>query len=161
MANNQQTFYGNITADPELRYTQSGVPVVSFTVAQSVGRFDRDKGEYVEQGTVFLRVSAWRGLAENIAASFHKGQRVIVTGVLKQSSYEDKDGNRRTSIELDADDAAPSLLYGKADFVKVARDRPGHAQGQAGPAATVKPEAATSPAAAVAPAPDDDDDDYL
>ncbi|WP_028245466.1 single-stranded DNA-binding protein [Pseudoclavibacter soli] len=160
MANNVQTFYGNITADPELRYTGNGTAVTSFTIAQSVGFYDREKGEYVEKNTAFLRVSAWRGLAENVAQSLHKGQRVTVVGVLEQTSYEDKEGNKRTSFEVTADDVSVSLLYGKAEFVKIGRtnrsepneDAPKQASKQAS-----KPAPASSKPAA--PAADDDDDD--
>ena len=167
MANNVQTFYGNVTADPELRYTQNGTPVVSFTIAQQNGHFDRQKGEYVDEQATFLRVSAWRGLAENIAASLHKGQRAIVIGVLKQNDYEDREGNKRTGFEVTADDVSASLLYGKSEFTKVNRSQ---SQGNGGQAA--QPNQATQPAqssqpaqntqassAPAAPAADDDDDD--
>ncbi|KAB1661604.1 single-stranded DNA-binding protein [Pseudoclavibacter sp. CFCC 13796] len=168
MANNVQTFYGNVTADPELRYTQGGTPVVSFSIAQQNGHFDRSKGEYVDEQATFLRVTAWRGLAENIAASLHKGQRAVVIGVLKQNDYEDREGNKRTGFEITADDVAASLLYGKSEFSKVNRGQ-GQANGgqqaqqsqpDAGQTASQSQNSQPSSSPAAPAADDDDDDDF-
>lgn len=115
------TVVGNLTADPELRYTNSGVPVASFTVASTPRTFDRQSGEWRDGDALFLRCSAWRQLGENIAESLEKGARVVVQGRLKQNSYQDRDGNNRTSIELDVDEIGPSLRYATAKPVKVQR----------------------------------------
>lgn len=94
------TVTGNITADPELRYTQGGDAVVSFTVASTERQFDRQSNEWKDGNKLFLRCSAWRDFAENIAGELRKGMPVIVRGNLVQRSYQDRDGNNRTSFEL-------------------------------------------------------------
>lgn len=105
---------GNLTADPELRFTGSGVPVVNFTIASTPRVFDKSANEWKDGEAVFLRASCWREFAENVAGSLTKGMRVIAQGKLKQRSYQDKDGNNRTSIELDVDEIGPSLRYATA-----------------------------------------------
>ena len=94
------TVVGNLTADPELRFTNSGIPVASFTVASTPRTFDRQSGEWKDGEALFLRCSIWRDAAENVAESLTKGTRVIVQGRLQQRSYTDREGNNRTSIEL-------------------------------------------------------------
>jgi len=105
------TVVGNLTADPELRYTASGAPVADFTVAATPRAFDRATGEWKDADPLFLRCSIWRQPAENLANSLSKGARVVVEGVLRQRSFETKDGEKRTVIELDADEVGASLRY--------------------------------------------------
>lgn len=116
------TVVGNLTADADLRYTQNGLPVANFTIASTPRTFDRQKNEWIDGEALFLRASVWRDFAENVAASLTKGSRVIATGRLKQRSYEDKEGNKRTSIELEVDEIGPSLRYATALVQKVQRD---------------------------------------
>lgn len=114
------TVVGNLTADPELRFTASGHAVASFTVASTPRTFDRQSNEWKDGETLFLRCSVWRQYAENVAESLTKGTRVIVVGRLRQRSYE-KDGQTRTSYELDVDDIGPALRTAKAKIERVQR----------------------------------------
>jgi single-strand DNA-binding protein len=112
------TVVGNLTADPELRFTRSGgTAVANFTVASTPRTLDRQSGEWKDGDALFLRCTAWRGVAENTAESLSKGDRVIVTGSLRQRSYE-KDGEKRTVFELDVDEIGPSLRYASAKLTK-------------------------------------------
>ncbi|MBO0820689.1 MAG: single-stranded DNA-binding protein [Nocardiopsaceae bacterium] len=120
------TVAGNLTADPDPRYTQAGVAVTAFTVAASRRTYDQDTGQWKDGETLFLRCSAWRHLAEHIAESLFKGQRVIVTGRLRQREYETTEGERRTVYEVDAEDVGPSLRWATAKVAKATRDRPPH-----------------------------------
>ena len=115
------TVVGNLTADPELRFTNSGVPVASFTVASTPRTFDRQSGEWKDGEALFLRCSIWRDAAENVAESLTKGTRVIVQGRLQQRSYTDREGNNRTSIELQVDEIGPSLRYATAKPTRTQR----------------------------------------
>lgn len=115
------TVIGNLTADPELRFTQSGAAVASFTVASTPRTFDRQANEWKDGEALFLRCSVWRDAAENVAESLAKGTRVIVQGRLQQRSYTDRDGNQRTSIDLQVDEIGPSLRYATASPNKVQR----------------------------------------
>jgi single-strand DNA-binding protein len=115
------TVVGNLTADPELRFTQSGVAVASFTIASTPRSFDRQSGEWKDGEALFLRCSIWRDAAENVAESLEKGTRVVAQGRLKQRSFTDREGNNRTSIELDVDEIGPSLRYATAKATKVQR----------------------------------------
>ena len=108
------TVVGNLTADPELRFTASGAPVADFTVAATPRTFDRATGEWKDGDPLFLRCSLWRQPAENAATSLTKGARVIVEGVLRQRSFETKDGEKRTVVELDVDEIGASLRYATA-----------------------------------------------
>ena len=126
------TVIGNLTADPELRFTQSGLAVASFTVASTPRTFDRQSGEWKDGEALFLRCSIWRDAAENVAESLEKGSRVVVQGRLKQRSYTDREGNNRTSIELDVDEIGPSLRYATAKPTKVQRGGGGGFGGQRG-----------------------------
>lgn len=119
------TVIGNLTADPELRFTQSGVAVASFTIASTPRTFDRQRNEWVDGEALFLRCSIWRDAAENVAESLEKGSRVIAQGRLKQRSFTDREGNNRTSIELDVDEIGPSLRYAVAKPSKVDRRQGG------------------------------------
>ena len=115
------TVVGNLTADPELRFTPNGAAVANFTIASTPRTFDRQTNEWKDGETLFLRASIWREAAENVAETLTKGMRVIAQGRLKQRSYE-KDGEKRTSYELDVDEIGPSLKYATA---KVARSQRG------------------------------------
>jgi single-strand DNA-binding protein len=124
------TVVGNLTADPELRFTASGIPVAGFTVASTPRVFDRERGEFHDGEPLFLRCSLWRQTAENVAQSLTKGMRVIVTGRLKQRTFDDKEGQRRTVVEIDAEEIAASLMYATAAVTKTFRNA---AAPQAGP----------------------------
>lgn len=122
------TLIGNLTADPELRFTPSGAAVANFTVASTPRQFDKQSNEWKDGETLFLRCAAWKEAAENVAESLTKGARVIVQGRLKARSYETKDGDRRTTQELDVDEIGPSL---KSATAKVTRGpRTGGTQSQ-------------------------------
>lgn len=112
------TVVGNLTADPELRYTQNGLPVANFTIASTPRTFDRQAGEWKDGEALFLRASVWREFAEHVAGSLTKGMRVIAQGRLRQRSYQDRDGNNRTAIELDVDEIGPSLRYATAQVTR-------------------------------------------
>lgn len=133
MANDTiMTIVGNLTADPELRFTNSGIPVASFTVASTPRTFDKQSGEWKDGEALFMRCSAWRDLAENVAESLTKGARVIVQGRLQQRSYTDKEGNQRTALDLQVDEVGPSLRYATAKPNRVQRGGFGGGQQQGG-----------------------------
>ena len=115
------TVVGNLTADPELRYTQNGLPVANFTIASTPRNFDRQANEWKDGEALFLRASVWREFAEHVAGSLTKGSRVIATGRLRQRSYQDREGNNRTSIELEVDEIGPSLRYATTQVTRAAR----------------------------------------
>ncbi|MGH8879522.1 MAG: single-stranded DNA-binding protein [Stackebrandtia sp.] len=112
---------GNLTADPDLRFTQNGVAVVKFSVAQTPRRYDKTTESYTDGDTLFMRCTAWRQAAENIAESLSKGTRVVVTGRLQQNSWETSDGNTRTSIDLEVDEVGPSLRWATAKVNRLER----------------------------------------
>ena len=112
------TVVGNLTADPELRYTQNGLAVANFTIASTPRTFDRAANEWKDGEALFLRASCWRDFAEHVAGSLTKGSRVIAQGRLKQRSYQDREGNNRPSIELDVDEIGPSLRYATAQVTR-------------------------------------------
>lgn len=125
MANETQvTVVGRLTADPELRYTQSGLPVASATVASNARTFDKNSGEWKDGEPLFLRFSIWREYAEQVAASLHKGDHIIVVGSLEQRSYETKEGEKRTSYELRVDQIGPALQFARCTVHRVMRDTP-------------------------------------
>lgn len=148
------TVVGNLTADPELRYTQSGIPVANFTIASTARTFDRQKNEWVDGDALFLRASVWREFAEHIAGSLTKGTRVIAQGNLRQRNYETREGERRSSIELDVQEIGPSLRYATAQVTRSAprgQGAPRTAQGgantgQAGDWPIASPQAAQAAA---------------
>ena len=120
------TVTGNLTADPDLRYTQTGVPVAAFTVAASRRVYDQASGQWKDGDTLFLRCSAWRQLAEHAAESLTTGTRVIVTGRLRQREYETSEGDKRTVYEVDTDDVGPSLKWATAKIARTAREKAPH-----------------------------------
>src|SRR6476619_2148189 len=115
------TVVGNLTADPELRFTASGAAVANFTVASTPRTFDRASGEWKDGEALFLRCNIWRQPAENVAESLVRGSRVIVAGRLKQRSVETKEGEKRTVIELEVDEIGPSLRYSTAKVNRAQR----------------------------------------
>ncbi len=116
------TVIGNLTGDPELRFTPSGAAVANFTVASTPRTFDRQSNEFKDGETLFLRCSVWREVAENVAESLHRGTRVIVSGRLKSRSWDDKEtGQKRTVIEMEVDEVGPSLRYATTKVTKTQR----------------------------------------
>lgn len=157
------TVIGNITGDPELRFTPSGAAVANFTVASTPRQFDRQSNEWKDGETLFMRCSVWRDAAENVAESLQRGTRVIVSGRLKSRSYETKEGEKRTVVEMEVDEVGPSLRYATAKVNRTQRGTGGGAGfggsgsggGQAGGGQGGPQEDpwATGPAAAPASAP--------
>jgi len=115
------TVVGNLTADPELRFTPSGAAVANFTVASTPRQFDRQSNEWKDGDTLFMRCSIWREAAENVAESLTKGTRVIVQGRLVQRSYETREGEKRTVVELQVDEIGASLRYATAKVTRSQR----------------------------------------
>ncbi|BDT89925.1 single-stranded DNA-binding protein [Nocardia cyriacigeorgica] len=115
------TVIGNLTADPELRFTPAGAAVANFTVASTPRVFDRNTNEWKDGEALFLRCNIWREAAENVAESLTRGSRVIVSGRLKQRSYETREGEKRTVVELEVDEVGPSLRYATAKVNKTTR----------------------------------------
>jgi single-strand DNA-binding protein len=115
------TVIGNLTADPELRFTPAGAAVANFTVASTPRVFDRNSNEWKDGEALFLRCNIWREAAENVAESLTRGSRVIVSGRLKQRSYETREGEKRTVVELEVDEVGPSLRYATAKVAKANR----------------------------------------
>ena len=113
------TLIGNLTADPELRFTPSGAPVANFTVASTPRTFDRQTGEWKDGDAMFINCSVWRQAAENAAETLTKGMRVIVQGRLRSRSYETREGERRTVFEIEVDEIGPSLRYASAKVQRV------------------------------------------
>lgn len=116
------TVVGNVTAEPELRFTPSGAAVASFTVASTPRTFNKNSNQWEDGDPLFLRCSIWRQYAENVAESVTKGMRVVVTGRLKQRTFETQQGEKRTVVELDADEVGPSLRYATATVNRVSRE---------------------------------------
>jgi single-strand DNA-binding protein len=119
------TVIGNLTADPELRFTPSGAAVANFTVASTPRTFDRQTNEWKDGEALFLNCSVWRQAAENAAESLVRGMRVIVSGRLKARSYETREGEKRTVFEIDVDEVGPSLRYATAKVSKTSRSGSG------------------------------------
>lgn len=115
------TVVGNLTGDPELRFTASGVAVASFTIASTPRSFDRQSNEWKDGDALFMRCSLWREAAENVAESLTKGMRVIAQGRLVQRSYETREGEKRTVVELQVEEIGPSLRYSSAKVTRNAR----------------------------------------
>jgi single-strand DNA-binding protein len=133
MADNSVTLVGNITREPELRFTGGGKGVASFGLA--VNRRYQVNGEWQEKVS-FFNIVAWDSLGENAAASLHKGNRIIVSGRLEQRDYETREGEKRTVVEIIADEIGPSLRWARAEIERIARDSTGGSGGGAsGPSA--------------------------
>ena len=112
------TLVGNLTADPELRFTPSGAPVANFTVASTPRTFDRQSGEWKDGDAMFLNCAVWRQAAENVAESLTKGMRVIVQGRLRSRSYETREGEKRTVFEVEVEEIGPALKYATAKVTR-------------------------------------------
>ncbi|MEV6443268.1 single-stranded DNA-binding protein [Amycolatopsis sp. NPDC051716] len=115
------TVVGNLTSDPDLRFTPAGSAVANFTVASTPRLFDRESGAWRDGDALFLRCSLWREYAENVAESLVRGARVVVHGRLRQRSYETKEGEKRTVVELEVEEIGPALRYATAKVTKVSR----------------------------------------
>jgi single-strand DNA-binding protein len=138
------TVIGNLTADPELRFTPSGAAVANFTVASTPRMFDRQTNEWKDGEALFLRCSIWREAAENVAESLTRGSRVIVSGRLKQRSFETREGEKRTVVELEVDEIGPSLKYATAKVNKASRSGGGGGGFGGGGGASRQPAAQSS-----------------
>ncbi|MFJ4284033.1 single-stranded DNA-binding protein [Paenarthrobacter nicotinovorans] len=123
------TVIGNLTNDPELRWTNSGSAVANFTIASTPRTFDRQANEWKDGETLFLKASVWRETAENVAETLKKGMRVIVEGRLKSRSYETKEGEKRTVIELEVDEVGVSLRSATAKVTRTQRNGGGQGAG--------------------------------
>lgn len=126
------TVVGNLTADPELRFTPSGAPVANFTIASTPRTFDRQSNEWRDGDTLFLNCSIWRQAAEHVAESLQKGMRVVAQGRLKARSYETREGEKRTVMELDVDEIGPSLRYATAKVTRSTGGGGGYSGGGGG-----------------------------
>jgi len=126
------TVVGNLTADPELRFTPSGAAVANFTVASTPRTFDRQSGEWRDGDALFMRCNVWRQAAENVAETLTRGMRVMVAGRLRQRSFETREGEKRTVVELEVDEVGPSLKYATAKVNKVSRGSAGSGGGFGG-----------------------------
>jgi single-strand DNA-binding protein len=123
------TVVGNLTDDPDLRFTPNGAAVANFTVASTPRTFDRQTNEWKDGEAMFLRCSIWRQAAENVAETLQRGARVIVQGRLRQRSYETREGEKRTTFELEVDEIGPSLRYATAKVTKTTRQGGGFGAG--------------------------------
>ena len=126
------TVIGNLTSDPELRFTPSGAAVANFTIASTPRTLDRQTQEWKDGEALFLRCNCWRQMAEHVAGSLTRGSRVMAQGRLKQRSFETKEGEKRTVIEMEVDEIGPSLRYATATVSKVARSGDGAGGGSSG-----------------------------
>jgi single-strand DNA-binding protein len=142
------TVVGNLTADPELRFTPSGAAVANFTVASTPRIFDRQSSEWKDGEALFLRCNIWREAAENVAESLTRGSRVIVTGRLKQRSFETREGEKRTVFEVEVDEIGPSLRYATAKVNKASRSGGGGGGFGSGSRQAQAPAPASAPAEA-------------
>jgi single-strand DNA-binding protein len=139
------TVVGNLTGDPELRFTPSGAAVCSFTIASTPRTFDRQANEWKDGDTLFLRCSIWREAAENVAESLVKGTRVVAQGRLVQRSYETREGEKRTVVELQVDEVGPSLRYASAKVTRAPRSSGGGGFSGGGTAPAADPWATSAP----------------
>jgi single-strand DNA-binding protein len=146
------TIVGNAVADPELRYTQSGAAVVSFTVASTPRKFDKASGQWEDGQSLYMRCTAWRQHAENIAESVKRGQRLIVQGRLEQRSYDTKEGEKRTVIELQVEEVGAAMRYSIVNSRKAEREG-GNSGSQYSQAAPAEDPWGSEPAKAAADAP--------
>ncbi len=119
------TVVGNLTDDPELRFTPSGAAVANFTVASTPRTLNKQTNEWEDGEAMFLRCSIWRQAAENVAESLQKGARVLIQGRMRARSWEDREGNKRTNFEIDVDEIGPSLRFATAKVVRAGRSSGG------------------------------------
>jgi single-strand DNA-binding protein len=135
------TVVGNLVADPEIKFTASGAAVGSFTIASTPRSFDKQTNQWIDGETLFMRCTVWRQQAESLAESLRKGDRVIATGKLQQRSFETREGEKRTVVEMTVDEVGPSLQWATAKVEKVSRSGPQ----QSRPAAQKRPQPADDP----------------
>jgi single-strand DNA-binding protein len=136
------TVVGNLVDDPELRFTPSGAAVANFRIASTPRTFDRQTNEWKDGDALFLSCSVWRQAAENVAESLQRGMRVVVQGRLKQRSYETREGEKRTVVELEVDEVGPSLAFATAKVTRASRSGGGGGySGGGGQAAQSRPAA--------------------
>ena len=128
------TIVGNLVDDPELRFTAAGIAVGNFTVASTERVYDKTAGQWKDGPALFLRCTVWRQMAENVGDSLTKGTRVVVSGVLRQRSFETKDGQKRSVIEMEAEEVGPSLRFATAKVVKPGRSEAAAVDGWTAPA---------------------------
>jgi single-strand DNA-binding protein len=147
MPDNTVTLVGNITRDPELRFTNTGQPTASFGLAVNRRWQNRQTQEW-EEATSFFTVVCWREMAENVSESLTRGARVVVTGRLDQRSWETPDGDRRSKVEITADEVGPSLRWATAQVTKNERRGPAGGGGGGGPRQAAPPRNEEPPAAA-------------
>lgn len=121
MSENSVTLVGNLTDDPELRFTPQGAAVAGFRIAVSKRVRDPQTNEWKDGDTSFFRINVWRGLAENVAETLTKGMRVVVTGTLRMRSWETQEGEKRSVVEIEAADVGPSLKFATAKVEKTSR----------------------------------------
>ena len=141
------TVVGNLVEDPELRFTPSGAAVAAFRIASTPSRFNKDTSKWEDGDSLFLRCSVWRQAAENVAESLQRGMRVVVQGRLKQREWETKEGEKRTSYEIDVDEVGPSLKFATAKVVKTQRGSGGGGGFGGGQQADNDPWASAAPVA--------------
>lgn len=153
-SDNTVTLVGNITDDPELRFTPSGAAVANFTVAVN-RRYKNNEGQWEDKLDGFFRCNCWRDMAENVAQSFRKGTRVVVVGRLQQRSWDDPDGNRRSVFEVQVDEVGPSLRWASATIEKSQRSS-GSSGGDWASAPASAPSSASQPAPVSSGAPGDE-----
>jgi len=123
MANDTEiTIVGNLTADPELRFTQNGFAIANCSVASTPRTFDKQSGQWRDGEALFLRCNIWRDQGENVAQSLRRGMRVIVVGKLKMRSFQTRENEKRTVVEIDVEDMGPSLKYATATVVKITKN---------------------------------------
>ena len=147
------TVVGNLTSDPELRFTPSGAPVANFTVASTPRQYDKQSGEWKDGETLFMRCSVWRDAAENVSESLTRGMRVVVVGRLVSRSFETKEGEKRTVFEMQVEEVGPSLRWASAKVNKTDRSSSGGGQQAGGdPWATQQSSGGGDPWATSAPA---------
>jgi single-strand DNA-binding protein len=144
----QITVVGNLTDDPELRFTPSGAAVAKFRIASTPSRYDKQEQKWVDGDPLFLACNLWRQPAENVAESLTRGMRVIVTGKLRQRSYETREGEKRTVYELEVDEIGPSLRYATAKVQKMSRSSSGGREAAPSGGGIDDPWATSAPASA-------------
>jgi single-strand DNA-binding protein len=150
------TVVGNLTDDPDLRFTPNGAAVANFTVASTPRFFDKNTNEWKDGEALFLRCSIWRQAAENVAESLQRGARVVVQGRLKQRSYETREGEKRTTYEMDVDEIGPSLKYATAKVTKTSRSGGDFGGGSGGGSGGNDPWASSAPVGGSSSAPASD-----
>jgi single-strand DNA-binding protein len=126
MQDNTMTLVGNLTDEPEVRFTSTGTAVANFTIASTSRVFNKEAGQWRDGDTLFMRCTVWQQSAENLADSLSKGTRVIVTGRLRQRAFETREGEKRTAVELVVEEVGVSLRYARVQITKTTRTATSH-----------------------------------